>query len=79
MKTPVTIAYPCPQCGAGQAILPSKIEAAGMVHCAQCGQKHGRLDEVQRQLANRAREESAQRMREINRTRPTRKYKHSAE
>jgi DNA-directed RNA polymerase subunit M/transcription elongation factor TFIIS len=59
MTTPVTIASPCPKCGAGQAILPSKIEAAGVVRCAQCGPKHERLDEVQRKLASKAREESA--------------------
>ena len=78
MTTPITIAYPCPKCGAGQAILPPKIEAAGAVRCAQCGQKHGRLDEVQRQLANKAREESAQRVREVYRVRPTKKYSNSA-
>jgi hypothetical protein len=78
MTTPVTIAYPCPKCGAGQAVLPSRIEAAGLVRCAQCGRKHGRLDEVQRQIAGKAREEGAQRKREIYRVRPTQKYCSSA-
>ncbi len=67
------MAYSCPKCKAGQAILPPKIEATGIVRCAQCGQKHGRLDEVQKELANRAREESAQRMQEIYKARPTQK------
>jgi uncharacterized Zn finger protein (UPF0148 family) len=78
MTKPITIAYPCPKCGVGQAILPPKIEAAGAVRCVQCGQKHGCLDEVQRQLANKAREESAQRVREVYRVRPTKKYSNSA-
>jgi DNA-directed RNA polymerase subunit RPC12/RpoP len=78
MTTPITIAYPCPKCGAGQAILPSKIEAAAMVRCAQCGRKHGRLGEVQRQIAGKALEESTQRKREIYRVRPTQKYSNSA-
>jgi hypothetical protein len=78
MTTPVTIAYPCPKCGAGQAILPLKIEAAGMVRCVQCGRKHGRLDEVQRQLVSKAREEGAKRVQEVYRVRPTKKYSNSA-
>jgi uncharacterized Zn finger protein (UPF0148 family) len=73
MTTPITFAYPCPKCGTGQAILPPKIEAAGMVRCAQCGRKHGRLDEVQKELASKAREESSQKMQQIYRNRPTRK------
>jgi predicted Zn finger-like uncharacterized protein len=79
MMTSIMIAYPCPKCGAGQAILPSKIDAAAVVRCAQCGQTHGRLDEVQWQLASRAREEGVQRMQGINRTRPTRKFRNLAE
>jgi DNA-directed RNA polymerase subunit RPC12/RpoP len=78
MTTPITIAYPCLKCEAGRAILPSKIETTGIVRCTQCGRKHGRLDEVQRQLAHQAREESAQRVREVYRTRPTGKYRNSA-
>jgi len=78
MTTPIMIAYPCPKCRAGQAILPSKIGPAGMVRCAQCGRKHGRLNEVQRQLATKAREEGAQRVREVYRVRPTKKYSSSA-
>jgi predicted Zn finger-like uncharacterized protein len=78
MTIPITIAYPCPKCRAGQAILPSKIEAAGLVRCAQCGQKHGRLDEVQRQLLSKARQEGVQRVREVYRVRPTKKYSNSA-
>lgn len=78
MTTPVTIAYSCPKCRAGQAILPSKIEAAGIVRCAQCGRKHGRLDDVQRQIADKAREEGAQRVREVYRIRPTKKYSNPA-
>lgn len=74
----ITIAYLCPKCATGRALLPSKIEAAGIVRCAQCGRKHGRLDAVQRQPANQAREESAQRVREIYRIRPTGKYSNSA-
>lgn len=35
-----------------RAILPFKIEAASMVRCAYFGQNHGRLDEVERQLAS---------------------------
>ena len=77
MTAPVTIAYPCPKCGAGHAILPSKIEATGVVRCAQCGRKHGRLDDVQRQLVSKAREEGAQRVREVYRVRPTKKYSNS--
>jgi len=77
MTTPITIACPCPKCGAAQAILPSKIEASGIVRCAQCRQKHGRLDKVQRQLANKAREEGIQRVREVYRVRPTKKYGNS--
>jgi DNA-directed RNA polymerase subunit RPC12/RpoP len=71
MTTPITIAYLCPKCGAGQAILPSKIEATGLVRCAQCGRPHGRLAEVQEQLASKAREESLQTMQQIYRNRPT--------
>jgi uncharacterized Zn finger protein (UPF0148 family) len=71
MTTPITIAYPCPKCGVGQATLPPKSEAAGMVRCAQCGRKHGRLDEVQKELASKAREESTQKMQQIYRNRPT--------
>jgi Zn ribbon nucleic-acid-binding protein len=77
MATPITIAYPCPQCTGGQVILPSMIEAAGVVRCAQCGRKHGRLDEVQKELAGKAREESSQKMQRIYRTRPTGKYRSS--
>jgi uncharacterized Zn finger protein (UPF0148 family) len=71
MTSPIAIAYPCPKCGAGQAILPPKSEAAGMVRCAQCGRKHGRLDEVQKELASKAREESTQKLQQIYRNRPT--------
>jgi DNA-directed RNA polymerase subunit RPC12/RpoP len=77
MKTPVTIAYLCLKCGAEQAILPSKIEATGLVQCVQCGRKHGRLDEVQKQLANSAREEGSQKARQIYRNRPTGKNRSS--
>jgi len=75
MTQPVTIAYPCPKCRGGQAILPSKIEAAGVVRCAQCDRKHGRLDEVQKELASKAREESTQNMQQIYRSRPTGKFR----
>jgi Zn ribbon nucleic-acid-binding protein len=78
MTTPITFAYPCPKCEAGQAILPPKAEAAGIVRCAQCGRKHGRLDEVQNELATKAREEGAQRVRQVYRVRPTKKYGNSA-
>jgi uncharacterized Zn finger protein (UPF0148 family) len=71
MTTPVTIAYLCPKCGAGQAILPPKIEAAGMVRCAQCGRQHGSLDEVQKEITRKAREDSSQKMQQIYRNRPT--------
>jgi uncharacterized Zn finger protein (UPF0148 family) len=71
MTTPITIAYLCPKCGTGQAILPPKIEAAGVVRCAQCGRQHGRLDEVQKELASKAREDSLQKMQQIYRNRPT--------
>ncbi|WP_262273293.1 hypothetical protein [Microvirga yunnanensis] len=71
MTAPITIAYTCPKCGAGQAILPPKIEAAGMVQCAQCDRQHGRLHEVQKELANKAREEGSQKMQQIYRNRPT--------
>ena len=71
MTTPITIAYLCPKCGAGQAILPFKIEATGFVRCAQCGRQHGRLAEVQKELASKAREESLQKMQQIYRNRPT--------
>ena len=78
MTTSITIAYPCPQCEAKQAVLPPRSEAAGIVRCARCGRKHGRLDEVQRQLVSKAREEGAQRVREVYRVRPTQKYSNSA-
>jgi uncharacterized Zn finger protein (UPF0148 family) len=71
MTQPITIAYSCPKCGTGHAILPPKSEAAGIVRCAQCGRKHGSLDEVRRQLANQAREESTQKLQRIYRNRPT--------
>jgi Zn ribbon nucleic-acid-binding protein len=71
MANPITIAYPCSKCGAGRAILPLKIEAIGIVRCVQCGQQHGRLDEVQKELATKAREESLQKMQQIYRNRPT--------
>ena len=77
MTTPIAIAYPCPKCGAGRAILPPKIEAAGLVRCAQCGRQHGRLAEVQKELANKAREESSQKMQQIYRNRPTGKNRSS--
>ena len=77
MTEPITIAYPCPKCGVGRAILPPKLEATGVVRCVQCGKQHGRLDEVQRQLANWAREESFQKMRQIYRNRPTAKNRSS--
>ncbi|QRM28686.1 hypothetical protein [Microvirga sp. VF16] len=77
MTKPITFAYPCAKCGAGQAILPAKIEAMSVVQCVQCGRKHGRLDEVQKQLATKAREESFQKMRQIYRNRPTGKNRSS--
>jgi Zn ribbon nucleic-acid-binding protein len=77
MTSPIAIAYPCPKCKAGQAILPPKSEAAGMVRCAQCGRKHGRLDEVQKELASKAREESTQKLQQIYRNRPTGKNRSS--
>jgi hypothetical protein len=42
-----------------------------MVRCAQCGRKHGRLDEVQKELASKAREESTQKLQQIYQNRPT--------
>jgi Zn ribbon nucleic-acid-binding protein len=77
MTKPITFAYPCPRCGVGQAILPSKSEAAGIVQCVQCGRKHGLLDEVQKELASKAREESSRKLQQINRNRPTRKNRSS--
>ena len=71
MTKPITIAYLCPKCGARQAILPPKSEAVGIVLCAECGRKHGRLDEVQTELANKARAEATQKMQQIYRNRPT--------
>jgi Zn ribbon nucleic-acid-binding protein len=71
MTKPITFAYPCPRCGVGQAILPSKSEAAGIVQCIQCGRKHGLLDEVQKELASKAREESSRKLQQIYRNRPT--------
>jgi Zn ribbon nucleic-acid-binding protein len=71
MTKPITISYRCPKCRAGQAILPSKSEAVGIVLCAECGRKHGRLDEVQAEVANKAREEGTQKMQQIYRNRPT--------
>jgi Zn ribbon nucleic-acid-binding protein len=71
MTKPITFAYPCPKCGARQAILPSKSEAAGIVQCVQCGRKHGLLDEVQKELASKAREESSRKLQQIYRNRPT--------
>jgi Zn ribbon nucleic-acid-binding protein len=77
MTKPITFAYPCPKCGVRQAILPLKSEAAGIVQCVQCGRKHGRLEDVQKALASKAREESSQKMQQINRNRPTRKNRSS--
>jgi uncharacterized Zn finger protein (UPF0148 family) len=77
MTQPITIAYSCPKCGTGHAILPPKSEAAGMVRCAQCGRKHGRLDKVQKELASKARAESSQKMQQIYRNRPTGKNRSS--
>ena len=71
MRNPVTFAYPCPRCEAAQAVLPPKIEAAGIVRCVQCGRQHGRLDEVRKELASTAREESFHKMQQIYRNRPT--------
>ena len=71
MTKAITFAYPCAKCGAGQATLPPKIVAMGVVRCVQCGQQHGRLDEVQKELASKAREESLQKMQQIYRNRPT--------
>lgn len=71
MPKPITIAYPCPKCGTGQAVLPPKSETVGVVLCAGCGRKHGRLDEVRKELASKAREESSQKMQQIYRNRPT--------
>jgi DNA-directed RNA polymerase subunit RPC12/RpoP len=71
------IAYLCPKCAARQAILPPKIEAASIVRCAQCSRKHGRLDEVQRQLADQAREVNARKVREVYKARPTGKNRSS--
>jgi Zn ribbon nucleic-acid-binding protein len=71
MTSAITFAYPCPECEAAQALLPAKIDPAGIVRCAQCGRKHGRLDEVQKALASKAREDSSQKMRQIYRNRPT--------
>jgi hypothetical protein len=48
-----------------------------MVRCAQCGRKHGHLDEVQKELADKAREESSQKMQQIYRNRPTGKNRSS--
>jgi Zn ribbon nucleic-acid-binding protein len=73
MTKPITFAYPCPKCGAGQALLPTKIDPAGIVRCAQCGRRHGRLNEVQKELASKARDESSQKLQQIYRNRPTRK------
>jgi uncharacterized Zn finger protein (UPF0148 family) len=77
MTKAVTLAYLCPKCGTGQAIVPPKSEAAGIVRCAQCGRKQGRLDEVQQQLASKAREESTPKMQQIYRHRPTGKNRSS--
>ena len=71
MTKAITIAYPCPKCGVGRAILPPKLEATGVVRCVECGQQHGRLDEVQKELASKAREASLQKMQQIYRNRPT--------
>lgn len=77
MTAPIMIAYPCPECAAGRAILPPKSEAADMVRCAGCGRQHGRLDAVQRHLADQARSEGAQRARDIYRVRLTQKNRGS--
>ena len=77
MTTPITIAYPYPECAAKEAIVPPKSEAAGIVRCTQGGRKHGRLDDVQKELASKAREESSQKMQQIYRDRPTGKNRSS--
>ena len=71
MITPILIAYACRKCGAVQASLPAKSEPTGIVRCTQCDRKHGRLDEVQKELAAKAREESSQKLRQIYQNRPT--------
>jgi len=78
MSGSVTIAYLCPKCGAKHAVLPPKSETAGTVRCSQCGRAHGSLDEVQKEIATKAREEGAQRVRQVYRVRPTKKYGNSA-
>ena len=77
MTKSITIAYPCPTCGAGQAILPPRSEALGIVLCAECGHTHGRLDEVRTELINKAREEGTRKAQHIYRTRPTGKNRSS--
>jgi Zn ribbon nucleic-acid-binding protein len=72
MTTPIMMAYPCPKCMAGQAILPPKSDAESIVQCAQCGRKHGRLDEIRKAFADQAREEGAQKARQIYGTRSRR-------
>jgi hypothetical protein len=69
----IVIAYPCRECEAGQAILLQGIGAPGILHCLQCGRQHGSLSEIQRELADRAREEGARKARQIYRTRPFRR------
>lgn len=75
MRELVTIAYPCPTCGTGQAFLPVRSDATRMVRCARCDRQHGRLEEVRQEIAHQAREEAAQRARQIYRLRPTEKYR----
>jgi len=72
MAAPIMIAYSCPKCRADQAILLSNSKPVSIVKCADCGRKHGRLDEIREALYNQARDEGAQKARQIYRTRPQR-------
>ncbi|RDI53620.1 hypothetical protein DES45_11341 [Microvirga subterranea] len=73
MMKDVVIAYSCRECGTEQAILPQEAMAAGSVHCLQCGRQHGQLAEIQRELADRAREEGIRKAGQIYRMRPFRR------
>src|SRR5215218_7515413 len=69
----VTIAYACPNCGAPQAILPPRADAATAVRCAGCGQEHGPLREIRQALSEQAREDAIRKARHIYQSRPQRR------
>jgi hypothetical protein len=73
MTRSVLIAFRCPDCGAPQAALPSRADAASVVRCAECGREHGNLREIRSILSEQARADAARKARHIYQSRPKRK------